>query len=71
MAEQIGDDKFRSDVMRFIEVANQNFDGLTAEIRTNTFKLDRLENELNHLAEKLNRLVSDVLGPRSHWFASQ
>jgi len=62
MAEKISDDKFKSEVMRFIEVANQKFDGLTADVRTNAFKLDRLENGLNQVSEKLDSVASDVKG---------
>lgn len=43
MSEQINDEKFKSDVMRFIEVATQKFDGLATDVRTNSFKLDKLE----------------------------
>jgi len=60
MAEKISDDKFKADVIRFIEVANQKFDGLIADVRTNAFKLDRLENGINQVAEKLDSVASDV-----------
>jgi chromosome segregation ATPase len=59
MAE-IPDDKFKSEVMKFIEVANQKFDGLTSDLRTNTFKLDSLENGLNRVEEKVDRLEVDL-----------
>lgn len=58
---------FKTEVMRFVEVANQKFDGLTADVRTNAFKLDRLENGLvrveekvNQVEEKLDNVASDV-----------
>ena len=43
--DKISDEKFKADVMRFIEIANQKFDGLASDGRTNGFKLDRLEAE--------------------------
>jgi archaellum component FlaC len=67
MPEQVSDEKFKTQVMQFIEVANQKFDGLTADVRTNGFKLGRLESGLNNVQEKvgrveekLNRVASDV-----------
>ena len=52
--------QFKTDVMRFVDTAGKKFDGLTADIRTNAFKLDRLENGLNQVAEKLDGVASDV-----------
>lgn len=67
MAEEISNSEFKAemlefkaDVMRFVEVASQKFDGLTADVRTNAFKLDRLENGLSRVEEKLDRVTSDV-----------
>ena len=50
MAEQVSDDKFKSEVMKFIEVANQKFDGLTADVRTNGYRIDKLENQIDKFA---------------------
>ncbi len=51
MAKKSADDQFREDMMdfkdqmlKFVDVANHKFDGLTSDVRTNTFKLERLEN---------------------------
>lgn len=45
---------FKTEVMRFVEVANQKFDGLTADVRTNSFKLDRLESEHGKRFDKID-----------------
>ena len=48
---------FKDQVLKFVEVSNQKFDGLTADIRTNSFKIDHLENQLeNGLTQMENRL---------------
>lgn len=74
MAEKISDDKFKyemlefktemsdfkTEVMKFVEVANHKFDGLTADVRTNAFKLDKLENGLNRVEEKLEGVSTDL-----------
>ncbi len=60
MAEKISDDEFKSEVLKFIEVANQKFDGLTADVRTSSFKLDRLENSIGQVDAKLESVASDV-----------
>ncbi len=50
MAEEISDRQFKTEMlefknemMRFVDTAGKKFDGLTADVRTNTFTLDRLE----------------------------
>jgi chromosome segregation ATPase len=60
MAEEISDEKFKSEVIRFIQVANQKFDGLAEGLRTNTFKLDHLENRLGRVEEKVERVEEKV-----------
>ena len=60
MSEEISDEKFKSEVMRFIEVANQKFDGLTVDVRSNTFKLDHLESGLKRVEEKVDRVEERV-----------
>ena len=56
MAEEISDDKFKAEVIRFIDVANQKFDGLAEGLRTNTFKLDHVDNRLGRVEEKVDRV---------------
>lgn len=80
MVEQISDDKFKSEVMKFIEVANQKFDGLTADVRTNGYRIDKLENEIDNLAtgtnsrfdriEKSIESIADSVGLMSKQFTS-
>jgi peptidoglycan hydrolase CwlO-like protein len=67
MAEEITDGEFKAEmldfkteVMRFVEIANQKFDGLTADIRTNSFKLDRVETGLENVKAELKDLSSEV-----------
>ncbi len=60
MAEKISDEKFKAEMMKFIEVANQKFDGLTSDIRSNSFKLDRLESKLDHIDTDVKDLTSNV-----------
>lgn len=67
MAEKILDDQFKSEmlefkteVMKFVEVANHKFNGLTSDIRTNGFKLDKVENGLNRVEEKLEGVSTDL-----------
>jgi hypothetical protein len=62
MADEIPDDKFKSDVMRFIEVAAQKFDGLIADVRTNSFKLDRLETKIDSVEGRLETKIDSVEG---------
>ena len=45
MAELLSNEKFQAEVLSFIEIANQKFDGLSSDVRTNGFKMDRLEAE--------------------------
>lgn len=57
---EIPDEKFKSEVMKFIEVANQKFDGLVSDVRTNTYKLDKLENDVRRVSEQVSSTASDV-----------
>jgi len=52
MAEEISDRQFKAEIldfknqmMKFVETAGMKFDGLATDIRTSSFKLDRLEAE--------------------------
>lgn len=67
MAEKIPDEKFKSDVLRFIDIATQKFDGLTSDIRTNSFKLDRLEAKVVQHDKRFDLLDGklDVLSEQS------
>ena len=77
MAEEISDNQFKSEmlefksdmlefkteVMRFVDVAEKKFDGITSDVRTNSFKMDRLETKINGLetnVEKLSSTVNDL-----------
>mgnify|MGYP006216438507 CR=1 FL=1 len=60
MADEISDDKFKSDVLRFIEVAMQKFDGLTSDLRSNSFKIDRMESKVDQIETKVDRVESDL-----------
>jgi outer membrane murein-binding lipoprotein Lpp len=51
MAEQISDEEFKSQVLEFIGVANQKFDGLIVDVRSNSVRLDKLEQRIEHLAQ--------------------
>lgn len=46
MAKEISNQKFQTDVMRFIEIATQKFDGLISDVKTNSFKPHKLEAEV-------------------------
>lgn len=57
MAENISDEKFKAEVMRFIEVANQKFDGLSVDVRSTNFRIDKLENKFDLMGEKVDSLT--------------
>lgn len=76
MAENISDEKFKSemlefktDVTRFIEVADHKFNGLTDDVRTNGYRLDKLENRIEQIeqthGEKLDTVADLVRGVAS------
>ena len=52
MPEEISNEKFKTEIMRFVEVANQKFDGLISDVRTNSFKLDKMEAEIGIISRK-------------------
>src|SRR5258708_1117921 len=56
--------EFKSQFARFAEVAEQKFDGLIADVRTNAIRLDKLEQRIEHLAldngEKLGAIASKI-----------
>ncbi len=74
MAEEISDNQFKSDMldfkaqmMRFVDIAEKKFDGLTSDIRTNSFKMDRLEQGFDQLGRRFDQLEGkfEVLGEQS------
>ena len=73
MAEKISDDKFKSDVMRFIEVAHQKFDGLTTDVRSNGYRIDKLEATTNSRFDRLDQnieVMADKLSLMSKQFTA-
>jgi archaellum component FlaC len=62
MTDEISDDKFKADVMRFLEIANYKFDGLISDVRTNSFKLERLETKFDGLETKFDGLETKIDG---------
>lgn len=76
MAEKISDDKFKSEmlefkteVIRFVEIADHKFNGLTDDVRTNGYRLDKLENRIEQLeqnhGEKLDTIAVLIRGVAS------
>ncbi len=61
MTDKITDDQFKSEVIRFIEIANHKFDGITSDIRTQSFRIDKLEARFDQTDEKINTLVNVIL----------
>lgn len=41
--------EFKTEMMRFVDTATKKFDGLTSDVRTNSFKLDKLDAEIGIL----------------------
>jgi len=60
MVEPISDDKFKSEVLKFIEVANQKFDGLTSDIRDNLFQIDKVDQKIDVIDRKLSVISSKM-----------
>jgi outer membrane murein-binding lipoprotein Lpp len=56
--------EFATEMRQFVVVATQKFDGLTADVRTNGIRLDKLEQRIEHLAsdhgEKLDRIAARI-----------
>jgi outer membrane murein-binding lipoprotein Lpp len=46
--------------MRFIEIANQKFDGLSHDLRSNSVRLDKLEHRFDQVDQKLDQLSDTV-----------
>jgi outer membrane murein-binding lipoprotein Lpp len=51
---------FKNQMLRFAEVANQKFDGLTDDVRSVTYRIDKLEASSNARFDRLENNVSAV-----------
>ncbi len=60
MAENVLDDEFKSRMLRFVEVADQKFDGLTSDIRSNSYRLDRFGTKIDALGKEIENLTTAV-----------
>lgn len=67
MPEEISDTQFKAEMLefktemlRFVNTAAKKFDGLTADVRTNSFKLDRLEMEFGNGLDRLGTEVGNL-----------
>ncbi|MFL6373765.1 MAG: hypothetical protein ACJ73D_03775 [Pyrinomonadaceae bacterium] len=67
MAGQISDEQFKTEMLdfkgqmiQFVGVANQKFDGLTSDVRTNSFRLDKFEAKIDSLGTEIQNLTSAV-----------
>jgi len=67
MAEDISEELFRKEMLdfkermlRFVEVADHKFDGLSSDIRTATVRLDKIEYRFDHIEERFDRLETKV-----------
>ncbi|MFZ1699921.1 MAG: hypothetical protein WBO10_00560 [Pyrinomonadaceae bacterium] len=51
---------FKTQMLRFVDVAGQRFDGLASDIRENSFRLDKVKQRLTtvdqNLSERINLL---------------
>lgn len=63
MAEEISDQQFKTEIldfkaamMRFVDAANKNFDRLTTDVRTNSFKLDKFESEFARIDRRFDAI---------------
>ena len=56
---------FKVQVLRFVEVANQKFDGLTSDLRSTSIRLDKLEQRIEALDSKFDSLATIVKEIRS------
>jgi hypothetical protein len=60
MPEQISDDDFKSQMLRFVDVANQKFDGITSDVRTNSYRMDKFETKIDSLGVEIQHLTDAV-----------
>ena len=54
--------EFKSRFARFAEVAEQRFDGLIADVRSNAIRLDKLEQRIEHLASDHSGKLDQIAG---------
>ena len=60
MAEEISDSKFKSDITELLDTVVKKVDGLASDVRTNSFKLDRVETKVDRIDVELKDLKSAV-----------
>jgi maltodextrin utilization protein YvdJ len=65
MPEEISDQQFKAEIMefkaamlRFVDTANMKFDGLSSDVRTNSYKLDKFEAEFGRIDKRFD-IVED------------
>lgn len=51
---------FKRQMLKYVEVSNQKFDGLTSDVRNVSFRLDKIEQGIGHQIEVLDRKVTLV-----------
>lgn len=51
---------FKDQMLRFAEVAGQKFDGLASDIRGNSFRIDKVEQKLEHVEQNLTNRINEV-----------
>ncbi len=53
---------FKRQMLRFVEMANQKFDGLASDLRSNSFRIDKLDQKVGVVEQKLDRIDLKVGG---------
>ncbi|MBK9528440.1 MAG: hypothetical protein IPO41_09020 [Acidobacteria bacterium] len=67
MAEALDDDfkaemlDFKAQMLRFVKVTEQKFDGLASDVRDNSFRIDKVEQKLGQRIDDLDRKLSAKL----------
>ncbi len=51
---------FKAQMLRFVEIAGQKFDGLASDIRGNSFHIDKIEQKLDNLDEKVSLMSTKI-----------
>jgi len=71
MAETFDDDfksemlDFKARMIRFAEIAEHKFDGLTADLRSTSIRLEKLEQRIDQLDSKINSMAAMLKEVRS------
>lgn len=66
MAENFDDDfkaemlDFKAQMLRFVGVAEQKFDGLSSDVRENSFRIDKVEQNLDRVEKNLGNSIDGV-----------